>query len=178
MLLLERMPNDRIRPEDRARLRVCVLDLPLPTGRTKRTKLPKLSTASLDPVLALELGRQRGPALNLLHPPGRCVRGGRDASRFYLWNLPPKRRSGGVGNLASFKHDPSMPDDTVTVDYLLDTMVIRGSPGRVADEILKLRDAVGPFGTLLYCGHDWADERLARRSMVLMAEKVMPRVLE
>jgi alkanesulfonate monooxygenase SsuD/methylene tetrahydromethanopterin reductase-like flavin-dependent oxidoreductase (luciferase family) len=108
----------------------------------------------------------------------RYVREAKDAYRFYFWNLLTKRRSGGVGNLASFKHDPSMPDDTVTVDYLLDTMVIRGSPGRVADEILKLRDAVGPFGTLLYCGHDWADERLARRSMELMAEKVMPRVLE
>ena len=27
-----------------------------------------------------------------------------------------------------------------------------------------------------YCGHDWADAALARRSMTLMAEEVMPRV--
>ena len=108
----------------------------------------------------------------------RYVREAKDAYRFYYWNLLTKRRSGGAGNLASFKHDPSMPDEAVSVDYLLDTMVIRGSPGRVADEILKLRESVGAFGTLLYCGHDWADERLSRRSMELMAEKVMPRVLE
>jgi alkanesulfonate monooxygenase SsuD/methylene tetrahydromethanopterin reductase-like flavin-dependent oxidoreductase (luciferase family) len=69
-----------------------------------------------------------------------------------------------------------MPDDAVSVDYLLDTMVIRGSPARVAEQILELRERAGPFGTLLYCGHDWADERLARRSMELMAEQVMPRV--
>jgi alkanesulfonate monooxygenase SsuD/methylene tetrahydromethanopterin reductase-like flavin-dependent oxidoreductase (luciferase family) len=104
----------------------------------------------------------------------RYVREAKDAYRFYFWNLLTKRRSG--GNLASFKHDPAMPDDAVTVDYLLDTMVMRGSPARVAEQILELRERAGPFGTLLYCGHDWADERLARRSMELMAEQVMPRV--
>lgn len=106
----------------------------------------------------------------------RYVREAKDAYRFYYWNLLTKRRSGGAGNLASFKHDPAMPDDAVTVDYLLDTMVIRGSPARVAEEILELQEKTGPFGTLLYCGHDWADERLSRRSMELMAEQVMPRV--
>ena len=42
------------------------------------------------------------------------------------------------------------------------------------DELLAFRETVGDFGTLLYAGHDWADARLARRSMELMAEKVMP----
>ena len=32
------------------------------------------------------------------------------------------------------------------------------------------------FGTLLYAGQDWHDPRTGRRSMVLMAEKVMPLV--
>jgi len=49
-------------------------------------------------------------------------------------------------------------------------------PARVADEILALREKTKPFGTLLYCGHDWADVPRARRSMELMAEAVMPRV--
>lgn len=34
----------------------------------------------------------------------------------------------------------------------------------------------GDFGTLLYAGIDWVDPRLARRSMELMAEEVMPAV--
>jgi hypothetical protein len=35
---------------------------------------------------------------------------------------------------------------------------------------------VGRFGTLLYAGHDWADVGLARESMRLLAEEVLPRV--
>ncbi len=46
----------------------------------------------------------------------------------------------------------------------------------MADEILKFREHVGDFGTLLYAGKDWRDPELARRSMELMAEKVMPKV--
>jgi len=35
---------------------------------------------------------------------------------------------------------------------------------------------VGTFGTLLYAGKDWKDRELGRRSMILMADKVMPRI--
>jgi alkanesulfonate monooxygenase SsuD/methylene tetrahydromethanopterin reductase-like flavin-dependent oxidoreductase (luciferase family) len=52
--------------------------------------------------------------------------------------------------------------------------VIYGTPDSVMDQILAFREEVGDFGTLLYAGHDWMDQRLARRSMELMAEKVMP----
>jgi alkanesulfonate monooxygenase SsuD/methylene tetrahydromethanopterin reductase-like flavin-dependent oxidoreductase (luciferase family) len=75
-----------------------------------------------------------------------------------------------------FKHDLALPDAAVTVEYILDRLVICGSVASVVDQLLAFRDAVGDFGTLLYCGHDWADPRLARRSMELMAEKVMPAV--
>jgi len=54
--------------------------------------------------------------------------------------------------------------------------VIRGSVNRVVDRILELHDQVGDFGTLLYCGKDWADPQLGRKSMELMAEEVMPAV--
>ena len=43
-------------------------------------------------------------------------------------------------------------------------------------QLLAFRESVGDFGTLLYCGIDWADPALARRSLELMAEKVMPAV--
>jgi hypothetical protein len=46
----------------------------------------------------------------------------------------------------------------------------------VAERIVELRRQVGPFGTLLYVGHDWVDPALSRRSMELMATEVMPRV--
>jgi alkanesulfonate monooxygenase SsuD/methylene tetrahydromethanopterin reductase-like flavin-dependent oxidoreductase (luciferase family) len=69
-----------------------------------------------------------------------------------------------------------MSNDAVTLDYLLDTLVICGSVDSVVEQILAFRETVGDFGTLLYAGHDWADVKLARRSMELMAEKVMPAV--
>ena len=57
---------------------------------------------------------------------------------------------------------------------MCDKLVIWGSPKRVADKMLAFREEVGEFGTLLYAGKDWLDRDLGRRSMVLMAEKVMP----
>jgi alkanesulfonate monooxygenase SsuD/methylene tetrahydromethanopterin reductase-like flavin-dependent oxidoreductase (luciferase family) len=93
---------------------------------------------------------------------------------FYYWNLLTKRRSRGQADI--YKHDLKMPDEAVTVDYLLDRLVISGSVNRVVDQLLAFRETVGDFGTLLYCGHDWVEPKLARRSMELMAEKVMPAV--
>jgi len=54
--------------------------------------------------------------------------------------------------------------------------VIAGTVSSVADQILAFREKVGAFGTLYYPCHDWVDPKLARRSMQLMAEEVMPRV--
>ncbi|MFN0303866.1 MAG: hypothetical protein ACKVQU_26325 [Burkholderiales bacterium] len=42
--------------------------------------------------------------------------------------------------------DPAMSDDAVTVEYLLETLVIAGTVNRVVDEILALRETTGPFG--------------------------------
>ena len=93
---------------------------------------------------------------------------------FYFWNLLTKRRS--AGGVEIFKHDLSLLDAAVTVEYVLDRLVICGSVASVVDQLLAFRETVGDFGTLLYCGHDWAEPKLARRSMELMAEQVMPAV--
>jgi alkanesulfonate monooxygenase SsuD/methylene tetrahydromethanopterin reductase-like flavin-dependent oxidoreductase (luciferase family) len=93
---------------------------------------------------------------------------------FYFRNLMAKRRARGA--LDTFKHDASLPDSECTLDYVLKHLVIYGTPERVAERIVGLRQQVGPFGTLLYCGHDWHDPALASRSLELMASEVMPRV--
>lgn len=93
---------------------------------------------------------------------------------FYFWNLLTKRASS--GNVDVFKHDLNLPNAAVTVDYLLDKLVICGTVSSVVDQLLAFRETIGDFGTLLYGGHDWADQQLARRSMQLMAEQVMPAV--
>jgi len=75
-----------------------------------------------------------------------------------------------------FKQDMKQPDAEITLDYVLDECVVCGTVDKVVDEVLKLREEVGPFGEIVYAGMDWVDERLARRSMELMAAQVMPRV--
>ncbi len=104
----------------------------------------------------------------------RYVKDHKGAYGFYFWNLYTKRKSAKA--LFSFKRDPAMPDEAVTLDYILDTMVIRGSVSSVVDQLLAFHAELGGFGTLMYCGHDWADPVLAKRSMQLMAEQVMPRL--
>jgi hypothetical protein len=64
----------------------------------------------------------------------------------------------------------------VTLDGICDELIIHGTPDKVADDILQYRERVGDFGTLLYAGKDWRDPELAKRSMVLLAEKVLPKI--
>jgi alkanesulfonate monooxygenase SsuD/methylene tetrahydromethanopterin reductase-like flavin-dependent oxidoreductase (luciferase family) len=94
--------------------------------------------------------------------------------RFYYKQLLTKMRKHNRLNL--FKPDPNMADSDVTLDMVCDRLVIWGTPDKVADEILAFRDEVGDFGKLLYAGKDWADPALGRRSMVLLAEQVLPQV--
>ncbi len=80
------------------------------------------------------------------------------------------------GALGVFKSDPKQSDDSVTLEQVIAKLVIHGSPTRVADALGELQQETGAFGTLLYAGVDWTDRTLARDSMVLMAEKVLPLV--
>jgi alkanesulfonate monooxygenase SsuD/methylene tetrahydromethanopterin reductase-like flavin-dependent oxidoreductase (luciferase family) len=59
---------------------------------------------------------------------------------------------------------------------VLDNCVIHGSVNKVVDQLLALREEIGDFGEIVYAGMDWVDPALAKRSMQLMAEQVMPRV--
>ena len=94
--------------------------------------------------------------------------------RFYYAQLLTKMRR--AGRIELFKESRDQPDDQVTLDAICNRLIIHGTPDSVADQILAFRQEVGDFGTLLYAGHDWADVALARRSKVLMAERVMPLV--
>ena len=94
--------------------------------------------------------------------------------RFYYNQLFTKLKAN--GRIELFKTHRDQPDNEVTLDSICDKLIIHGSPEKVADEILAFRDEVGDFGTLLYAGKDWKDVNLGRRSMILLAEKVMPKV--
>jgi alkanesulfonate monooxygenase SsuD/methylene tetrahydromethanopterin reductase-like flavin-dependent oxidoreductase (luciferase family) len=80
------------------------------------------------------------------------------------------------GRIELFKTRREQPDDEVTLKTICDRLIIHGTPESVADQLLAFQDEVGKFGTLLYAGKDWKDRELGRQSMILMAEKVMPRI--
>jgi alkanesulfonate monooxygenase SsuD/methylene tetrahydromethanopterin reductase-like flavin-dependent oxidoreductase (luciferase family) len=75
-----------------------------------------------------------------------------------------------------FKKHENEDDSHVTLDRLLNELVIAGTVEQVVDQILALREAVGDFGEIAYAGMDLVDPQLGRRSMELMAHEVMPRV--
>ena len=93
---------------------------------------------------------------------------------FYYNQLLTKMRK--HNRVELFKTYREQPDDEVTLEDVCNKLIIWGTPDKVADEILEFQDEVGEFGTLLYAGKDWASPELARRSMVLAAEKVIPAV--
>jgi alkanesulfonate monooxygenase SsuD/methylene tetrahydromethanopterin reductase-like flavin-dependent oxidoreductase (luciferase family) len=103
--------------------------------------------------------------------------GRRDAAspyRFYYHQLMTKLfRS---KRQVVFKTHAEQPDEEVTLDAVVDRLVICGSVNKVVDDILALREQVGDFGEIVYAGMDWVDPQLTRRSMELMANDVMPRV--
>ncbi|MGE3147189.1 MAG: LLM class flavin-dependent oxidoreductase [Pseudorhodoplanes sp.] len=94
--------------------------------------------------------------------------------RYYYSQLFTKLKAG--GRIELFKTRRDQPDQEVTLDSVCERLVIHGSPGKVADALLAFRAEVGDFGTLLYAGKDWKDRDLGRRSMQLLAEKVLPRL--
>lgn len=94
--------------------------------------------------------------------------------RFYYRYLRDQLVPVGQGGI--FKVDPAMRDEDITVDYLVDQMVIAGGPTTVTEKLAALRARVGQFGTLLTAFHEWDDPDLWRRSMALLVRQVAPRL--
>jgi alkanesulfonate monooxygenase SsuD/methylene tetrahydromethanopterin reductase-like flavin-dependent oxidoreductase (luciferase family) len=94
--------------------------------------------------------------------------------RFYYSQMLTKMKK--LGRLELFKKHREQPDDEITLDHVVDELVIAGTPEQVAEQVLAFREQTGDFGELVYAGLDWVDPALARRSMELMAQKVMPMV--
>ena len=81
------------------------------------------------------------------------------------------------GALPLLKHDPSVADSDVTVEYLAANSWLIGSPATVADKIERLYRQVGGFGVLLVLGFDYLERGEAwRRSLELLSGQVLPRL--
>jgi len=77
--------------------------------------------------------------------------------------------------LGACKHDQSVPDSDVTVEYLTDKVWIVGSPRTVVEKLERLQDKVGRFGCLLQVIYDHLDEKAAyRASLTALATEVLP----
>jgi alkanesulfonate monooxygenase SsuD/methylene tetrahydromethanopterin reductase-like flavin-dependent oxidoreductase (luciferase family) len=93
---------------------------------------------------------------------------------FYYSQMHAKMKRG--KRLYVFKRHKDQADEEITHDFVMDKLVIHGSVNKVVDGILALHQEIGDFGELVYGGMDWVDPALARRSMQLLVEEVMPRV--
>ncbi len=94
--------------------------------------------------------------------------------RFYFEQMRAKMKRG--NRLYVFKSHKEQPDEEITHDFVMNHCVFHGTVSKVVDQILAMREETGDFGELVYAGMDWVDPALAKRSMQLMAEQVMPRV--
>jgi len=82
----------------------------------------------------------------------------------------------GLGFGKVLKHDPSIPDEEVDLEYLADNVWFVGSPQTVANRIMDLQKQTGGFGHLTIVSYDATDEReLWHRSLQLLMNDVLPR---
>jgi alkanesulfonate monooxygenase SsuD/methylene tetrahydromethanopterin reductase-like flavin-dependent oxidoreductase (luciferase family) len=82
---------------------------------------------------------------------------------------------GKLGALGACKHDQSVADSDVTVEYLADNVWIVGSPNTVIEKLGRLQDKVGKFGCLLNVIYDHTDEMTAyREHLTALRQEVMP----
>lgn len=102
------------------------------------------------------------------------ARSGHMAGQWVAQNLPLLRKTGWVRYL---KHDPSVPDDAVDVDYLIEHLWLVGSPKTVADKLVDVHGRIGGFGTILYQQYDYGDDQEAyMHSLELFSTEVLPAV--
>ena len=89
----------------------------------------------------------------------------------YLWRVLKS-----VNYSAVMKDDPKQPDDEVTVEQLINSMVVYGSPATATEKLLAFRERTGPFQGLMMASMDGSGRNRAWEweSMERLAKEVMP----
>ena len=95
------------------------------------------------------------------------------AQTFNEYFLPLFRK---LGFLNIVKADDSIPDDAITVEYLMDDRWIVGDPDHCVKKIREAYDAVGGFGTLLQTNMDWDSPEIGLKSLELFSKHVAPQL--
>src|SRR5262245_13888640 len=94
--------------------------------------------------------------------------------RNYVQHQHPNRV--GTVQMTSTKLDPALPDEAVTVDYLMENIWIVGDPAECVDKINQLYEESGGFGGLLTITTDSDDASGDHESLRPLMEEVAPRV--
>jgi alkanesulfonate monooxygenase SsuD/methylene tetrahydromethanopterin reductase-like flavin-dependent oxidoreductase (luciferase family) len=110
-----------------------------------------------------------GPTPSVARERARTVLG-----RNYVEHQRPNRL--GTIQMTTTKLDPALPDEAVTVDYLMEHVWIVGDPAECADKIAQLHAESGGFGSLLTITTDSDDAGWDHESLRLLMEQVAPRV--
>ena len=95
--------------------------------------------------------------------------------RNYQQHQQPNRQA---SLLAGSKTDPSLPDEAIDAEYLMDNIWIVGDPQECADQIRKVYDEVGGFGTLLHVTQDPDDHQWEHECLELLKNEVGPRIAD
>src|SRR3989442_6775616 len=93
--------------------------------------------------------------------------------RNYVKHQHPNRV--GTIQMTSTKLEPSMPDEAVTVDYLMDNVWIVGDPSQCVEKIHQLYEESGGFGALLSITPDSDDSGWDPESVRLLMGEGAPR---
>ena len=94
---------------------------------------------------------------------GQCIQ--------YILDLTNATAPNGI---AMWKRDQEQADADCNLDHFMNDVVIAGDPDHVAGESLKLREEIGPFGSLVLTAHDWDDRERWIRSLELFTQEVWP----
>jgi alkanesulfonate monooxygenase SsuD/methylene tetrahydromethanopterin reductase-like flavin-dependent oxidoreductase (luciferase family) len=94
--------------------------------------------------------------------------------RNYVQHQYPNRL--GTIQMTTIKLEPSLPDEAVTVDYLMENVWIVGDPSECVEKIHQLHQESGGFGSLLSITTDSDDAGWDHESLRLLMEQVAPRV--
>jgi alkanesulfonate monooxygenase SsuD/methylene tetrahydromethanopterin reductase-like flavin-dependent oxidoreductase (luciferase family) len=87
--------------------------------------------------------------------------------------LPVLKR---IGLLETCKHDPSVADSDLTVEYMMEHNMCIGSPETVERKIGEMVESSGGFGCLLMTSYDHLDNMEAwRESTRRVAQEIIPK---
>jgi len=67
-----------------------------------------------------------------------------------------------------------MSEADCNLDYFMDQVIIAGDPEHVTNQLVELRERVGPFSKLVHVAHDWDDRERWLRNLELFTTEVLP----